>query len=72
MGRLGRDPEFFRYVEGSVAERILERVEYALTVPASPLESLYRVHSRRPLSPSAPPTTSSPEVWPSCGAISTA
>jgi S-adenosylmethionine-diacylglycerol 3-amino-3-carboxypropyl transferase len=32
MGRLGRDPEFFRYVEGSVAERILERVEYALTV----------------------------------------
>jgi len=31
MGRLGRDPEFFRYVEGSVAERILERVEYALT-----------------------------------------
>ncbi|MGD7652806.1 MAG: DUF3419 family protein, partial [Verrucomicrobiales bacterium] len=30
MGRLGRDPEFFRYVEGSVAERILERVEHAL------------------------------------------
>ncbi|MEO6193083.1 MAG: DUF3419 family protein [Thermoanaerobaculia bacterium] len=32
MGRLGRDPEFFRYVEGSVAERILARTEYALTV----------------------------------------
>lgn len=32
MGRLGRDPEFFRYVEGSVAERILGRTEYALTV----------------------------------------
>jgi S-adenosylmethionine-diacylglycerol 3-amino-3-carboxypropyl transferase len=32
MGRLGRDPEFFRYVEGSVAERILERARYALTV----------------------------------------
>ncbi len=32
MGRLGRDPEFFRYVEGSVADRILERTEYALTV----------------------------------------
>jgi S-adenosylmethionine-diacylglycerol 3-amino-3-carboxypropyl transferase len=32
MGRLGRDPESFRYVEGSVAERILERAEYALTV----------------------------------------
>jgi len=31
MGRLGRDPEFFRYVEGSVAERILERTRYALT-----------------------------------------
>lgn len=32
MGRLGRDPEFFRYVEGSVAERILARARYALTV----------------------------------------
>ncbi len=31
MGRLGRDPEFFRYVEGSVAERILQRARYALT-----------------------------------------
>ena len=31
MGRLGRDPEFFRYVEGSVADRILERTEFALT-----------------------------------------
>lgn len=31
MGRLGRDPEFFRYVEGQVAERILERTRYALT-----------------------------------------
>ncbi len=32
MGRLGRDPEFFRYVEGSVSERILERTRYAFTV----------------------------------------
>ena len=32
MGRLGRDPEFFRYVEGSVSDRILQRAEYALTV----------------------------------------
>lgn len=32
MGRLGRDPEFFRYVEGSVADRILGRVRHALTV----------------------------------------
>ncbi len=31
MGLLGRDPEFFRYVEGSVSERILKRTEYALT-----------------------------------------
>ena len=31
MGRLGRDPSFFRYVEGSVADRILERARYALT-----------------------------------------
>ncbi len=32
MGRFGRDPAFFRYVEGSVAERILTRTRYALTV----------------------------------------
>lgn len=31
MGRLGRDPEFFRYVEGSVGDRILDRARYALT-----------------------------------------
>jgi S-adenosylmethionine-diacylglycerol 3-amino-3-carboxypropyl transferase len=31
MGRLGRDPSFFRYVEGDVAGRILERTRYALT-----------------------------------------
>jgi S-adenosylmethionine-diacylglycerol 3-amino-3-carboxypropyl transferase len=32
MGRLGRDPEFFRYVKGSVADRILARTRHALTV----------------------------------------
>ena len=32
MGRLGRDPEFFRYVEGSVAERLLARTRDALTL----------------------------------------
>ena len=32
MGLMGRDPEFFRYVEGSVSERILQRAEYAFTV----------------------------------------
>jgi S-adenosylmethionine-diacylglycerol 3-amino-3-carboxypropyl transferase len=31
MGRMGRDPSFFTYVEGSVADRILERTHYALT-----------------------------------------
>lgn len=31
MGRLGRDPELFRYVEGSVADRILARTRHALT-----------------------------------------
>lgn len=31
MGRFGRDPSFFRYVEGSVADRILERTRHALT-----------------------------------------
>jgi S-adenosylmethionine-diacylglycerol 3-amino-3-carboxypropyl transferase len=31
MGRMGRDPSFFRYVEGSVAERILARAQHALT-----------------------------------------
>jgi S-adenosylmethionine-diacylglycerol 3-amino-3-carboxypropyl transferase len=31
MGRMGRDPSFFRYVEGSVAQRILTRTRHALT-----------------------------------------
>jgi len=35
MGRLGRDPEFFRYVEGPVSDRILARAEYALTALAT-------------------------------------
>ena len=30
MGRFGRDPAFFNYVEGSVAERILGRTRHAL------------------------------------------
>ena len=32
MGRLGRDKEFFKYVEGSVADRILSRTKHALAV----------------------------------------
>lgn len=31
MGWLGRDPSFFRYVQGSVADRILLRTHHALT-----------------------------------------
>ena len=31
MGRLGRDPEFFRYVTGSIGDQIQERVQYAMT-----------------------------------------
>jgi S-adenosylmethionine-diacylglycerol 3-amino-3-carboxypropyl transferase len=31
MGALGRDPEFFRYVEGEVSPRILARTRYAIT-----------------------------------------
>lgn len=31
MGALGRDPEFFRYVEGNVSARIFARTKYALT-----------------------------------------
>jgi S-adenosylmethionine-diacylglycerol 3-amino-3-carboxypropyl transferase len=40
MGRMGRDPEFFKYVEGSVSERILARTRHALTV-LSPAENPY-------------------------------
>lgn len=31
MGKMGRDPAFFEYVEGPVAERILSRARHALT-----------------------------------------
>lgn len=40
MGALGRDPEFFRYVEGSVAARILARTRHAL-VYLDPSENPY-------------------------------
>ncbi|MFN4261828.1 MAG: DUF3419 family protein [Gemmataceae bacterium] len=40
MGRLGRDPSFFRYVEGSVADRILARTLHALT-ELNPAENPY-------------------------------
>ncbi len=40
MGRLGRDPEFFKYVEGFVADRILARVRHAL-VTLDPSQNPY-------------------------------
>ncbi len=40
MGRKGRDPAFFRYVEGSVADRIRARATHALTELA-PAENPY-------------------------------
>jgi S-adenosylmethionine-diacylglycerol 3-amino-3-carboxypropyl transferase len=40
MGRFGRDPSFFKYVEGSVADRILERTRCALT-ELNPAENPY-------------------------------
>jgi S-adenosylmethionine-diacylglycerol 3-amino-3-carboxypropyl transferase len=40
MGQVGRDPSFFKYVEGSVADRILDRTRYALT-ELNPAENPY-------------------------------
>ena len=40
MGRMGRDPEFFKYVEGSVAKRILTRAKHALS-ELEPAENPY-------------------------------
>ncbi|MBV9127327.1 MAG: DUF3419 family protein [Verrucomicrobia bacterium] len=40
MGRLGRDPALFHYVEGSVAERILNRARHAL-VALDPAQNPY-------------------------------
>ena len=40
MGRMGRDPSFFNYVEGSVASRILERTRHAL-VELDPSQNPY-------------------------------
>lgn len=40
LGRLGRDPRFFRYVEGDVAGRIMERIRHALTA-LDPCDSPY-------------------------------
>ena len=48
MGRLGRDPEFFRYVKGPVGEQILSRVKQALiTLPANENPYLYFILTGR-------------------------
>jgi S-adenosylmethionine-diacylglycerol 3-amino-3-carboxypropyl transferase len=31
LGKFGRDPEFFKYVEGTVSDRLIKRAEYAFT-----------------------------------------
>jgi S-adenosylmethionine-diacylglycerol 3-amino-3-carboxypropyl transferase len=62
MGRLGRDPEFFRYVEGSVAERILGRTRYALTV-LPPHANPYIGYILTGSFPSALPRYLRPEVF---------
>lgn len=40
MGRLGRDPSFFTYVEGSVADRILARARHAV-IELNPADNPY-------------------------------
>ncbi|MDH3511453.1 MAG: BtaA family protein [Gammaproteobacteria bacterium] len=40
MGRLGRDPRFFKYAEGSVADHIMGMAEHAL-VDLDPLDNAY-------------------------------
>jgi len=40
LGRLGRDPSFFRYVEGSVASHLLDRARHAL-VELDPVANPY-------------------------------
>jgi S-adenosylmethionine-diacylglycerol 3-amino-3-carboxypropyl transferase len=40
MGRLGRDPEFFRYAEGSMAEAALDRIRHAM-IALDPVHNPY-------------------------------
>ncbi len=40
MGRLGRDPEFFRYAQGSMAEAALERIRHAM-IALDPVHNPY-------------------------------
>jgi S-adenosylmethionine-diacylglycerol 3-amino-3-carboxypropyl transferase len=60
MGRLGRDPHFFDYVEGSVADRILARGRHALTA-LNPAENPYLQWILTGRHPSALPYALRPE-----------
>jgi len=60
MGRLGRDPHFFDYVDGSVADRILERGRYAL-VELDPAQNPYLQWILTGAHPSALPFALRPE-----------
>ena len=63
MGRLGRDPEFFRYVEGSVAERILGADGVRPDRAPRLRQSLHGVHPHRQL-PAGPPPVPPPRGLP--------
>ena len=60
MGRFGRDPRFFDYVEGSVADRILARGRHALTA-LDPAENPYLQWILTGYHPSALPYALRPE-----------
>jgi len=60
MGKLGRDPSFFRYVQGTVADHILERTRYALT-ELNPAENPYTQWILTGRHPSALPYALRPE-----------
>lgn len=62
MGRLGRDPAFFRYVDGSVAERIFSRAEHALTA-LDPSANPYLTWILTGTHPDALPLALRPEVF---------
>ena len=60
MGRIGRDPSFFQYVEGRVAERLMVRARHALTVQ-DPAENPYLAWILTGRHPSALPLALRPE-----------
>jgi S-adenosylmethionine-diacylglycerol 3-amino-3-carboxypropyl transferase len=60
MGRLGRDPRFFDYVDGSVADRIMARGKHALTT-LDPAQNPYLQWILTGYHPSALPYALRPE-----------